>query len=102
MKLKNYMESAVRNTLKEMLEKRSSTCRCSRCRLDIIAYALNHLPPKYVVTEKGHTYTRTAEMAQQFSTDLIVAVSKAIKHVNKNPRHDLSGKAVDNMGGRGQ
>jgi competence protein ComFB len=92
MRLKNYMEDAVRNTLNELLEKRSNVCKCSRCRLDTIAYALNHLPAKYVVTDQGHTYTRVAEMAQQFSTDLVVALSKAIKHVNKNPRHDLNGK----------
>lgn len=94
MRLKNYMEDAVRNTLEELLEKRSNVCKCSRCRLDIIAFALNHLPPKYVVTDKGHTYTRVAEMAQQFGTDLVVALSKAIKHVNKNPRHDVSGRKI--------
>ncbi len=92
MRLKNYMEDAVRNMLDELVEKRGNVCRCSRCRLDIIAYALNHLPPKYVVTDKGHTYTRVAEMAQQFSTDLVVALSRAIKHVTKNPRHDFNGK----------
>ena len=91
MKLKNYMEDAVRNTLDELLDKRAAVCKCSRCRLDIIAHALNHLPPKYVVTDRGHAYTRVAEMAQQFGTDLIVALSKAIKHVSKNPRHDSQG-----------
>lgn len=92
MKLKNYMEDAVRNSLDELMERRSNVCRCSRCKLDIIAYALNHLPPKYVVTDKGHTFTRVAEMTQQFGTDLVVALSKAIKHVNRNPRHEYNGK----------
>ncbi len=87
MKLKNYMEDAVRDMLDDLMAKRNNICKCSRCRLDILAYALNRLPPKYVVTDKGHTYTRVAEMAQQFATDLVVALSRAIKHVNKNPRH---------------
>ncbi len=87
MKLKNYMEDAVRNTLDEMMEKRTNVCKCSRCKLDIMAFALNHLPAKYVVTDKGHTYTRVAEMAQQFNADLVVAISKGLKHVEKNPRH---------------
>ncbi len=87
MKLKNYMEDAVREAAADLLAKRTDVCKCSRCRLDIIAYALNHLPAKYVVTDKGHTYTRVAEMAQQFHTDLVVALHKAIKHVGKNPRH---------------
>jgi competence protein ComFB len=92
MKLKNYMEDAVRQSLDELMERRTNVCHCSRCRLDIIAYALNHLPPKYVVTDKGHTFTRVAEMTQQFGTDLVVALSKAIKHVNRNPRHEFNGK----------
>lgn len=88
MRLKNYMEDAARNTLDELLEKRRpEVCKCSRCRLDILAHALNHLPPKYVVTDKGHTFTRVAEMQQQFGADLVVALSKAIKHVSANPRH---------------
>jgi len=88
MKLKNYMEDAIRSTLDELLEKRTTdVCKCSRCRLDMIAYALNHLPPKYVVTDKGHTFTRVAEMQQQFGTDIVVALSKSIKQVAKNPRH---------------
>lgn len=87
MKLKNYMEDAVQNIMSELLESRNSICKCSRCRLDVVAYALNHLPAKYVVTDKGHTYTRVAEMAQQFNADVVVALSKAIRHVAKNPRH---------------
>jgi competence protein ComFB len=88
MKLKNYMEDAVRNTLEELLEKKTKGCHCSRCRLDIMAHALNHLRPKYVVTNQGHTYTRVAEMTQQFGADVVVALTRAMKAINRNPRHD--------------
>jgi competence protein ComFB len=81
------MEDATKATLASLLEKRAEVCQCSRCRLDILAYALNHLPPKYIVTSKGETYTRISELASQFETDVIVALSKAIRHVSKNPRH---------------
>lgn len=92
MKLKNYMEDAARIVLDEMLEKRRpDVCKCARCRLDILAYALNHLPAKYVVTDKGHTFTRVAEMQQQFGTDMVVVLSKAMKHICKNPRHEIAG-----------
>lgn len=88
MKLKNYMEDAVRNTLEELLRKNAQDiCQCSRCRLDLIAYALNQLPAKYVVTDKGHTFTRVAEMQQQFGTDIVVALSRGMKKIGKNPRH---------------
>lgn len=88
MKLKNYMEDAVEKFYDQMLEKKEITgCTCARCKLDTIAFALNHLPSKYVVTPLGHTYTRVAEVARQFETDVVVAITKAAKHVAKNPRH---------------
>ncbi|MCK5218227.1 late competence development ComFB family protein [bacterium] len=87
MKLKNYMETAVQNGLDELLKTREDVCKCSRCRLDIIAYTLNNLPAKYVVTDKGHTYTRVAEMTQQFNADVVVALTRAIRRVAKKPRH---------------
>jgi competence protein ComFB len=55
-------------------------------KLDILAYALNRLPPRYVVTDKGHLFTRVDELKQQFKTDLIVELTKAIHFINSNPR----------------
>jgi len=89
MLLKNYMEDAVKNSLDKFLSEREDICKCERCKLDITAYALNHLPPKYVVTDIGHTYTRLAEMEQQFSTNLIVVFSRAADQIAKNPRHKV-------------
>ncbi len=89
MLLKNYMEDAVEATLDEILEWKD-TCRCDRCRSDVKALALNHLPPKYVVTDKGYVYTKVNELATQFRTDITVAVTNAMKAVAKHPRHDRS------------
>ena len=36
--------------------------QCHICRMDIAAYALNHLPSKYVVTRKGEVYSKLAEL----------------------------------------
>ncbi len=88
MHLENFMEEAVRHTLEELLldPLYVSLKLSEKEKLDIMAYALNHLPPRYVVTEKGHLYTRVDELKQQFKTDIVVELSKAIKHVKANPR----------------
>ncbi len=88
MELLNYMEVVVKRTLEELLEDPSyqKLDFSEKVKLDILAYTLNHLPPRYVVTEKGHLYTRVDELKHQFKTDILVELSKAIKHVKANPR----------------
>ncbi len=88
MQLINYMEEAVKRTLEELLldpayKKNDFN---EKIKLDILAYTLNHLPPRYIVTEKGHLFTRVDELKQQFRTDILVELSKAIERIKANPR----------------
>ena len=91
MLFKNYMEEVVDSTLDEILSHRDDICKCERCRMDIKALALNHLPAKYVVTDMGYVYTKINELEAQFKADVTVAVTNAMKVVRANPRHDEKG-----------
>ena len=87
MKIYNYMEEIVKNTLDDILSNRKDICTCQRCKLDMIAWALNRLPPKYVVSDKGRFYTKLQEVEIQFRTDVIRELAKSIEHIRKNPLH---------------
>jgi len=87
LQFKNYMEEAVERTIEEILARRDDVCKCDRCKMDIKALALNHLPPKYVVTDRGYVYTKVNELESQFKADMTVAVTNALKVVRENPRH---------------
>ncbi len=87
-RLNNYMENIVEKNMAMQLAKRRGLCKCERCRMDIMAFALNHLPAKYVVTKKGGIYTRLAEMEFQLNADVTREVYKAIEVVRKNKRHN--------------
>jgi competence protein ComFB len=87
LELVNYMEDLVTSYVDEVIEKEEDFCGCPRCRMDVIAIALNHLEPKYVVTKKGYAYARMGELRAQFRADTIVAVTKAVKIVKEHPRH---------------
>jgi competence protein ComFB len=84
--VKNYMEEAVCSLIDEVLKK-IDMCKCEKCRMDIIALALNDLPPKYVVTEKGMLYSKANAFVQQFEVDIMAAITKASIVVKENPRH---------------
>jgi len=88
MQLRNYMEDLVDSTIEELFGDDDAPCGCAHCRLDVKALALNQLPPKYAVTDKGYVFTKVNELEAQFKTDVTVAVAKAMQHVRTHPRHD--------------
>jgi competence protein ComFB len=87
MVLKNYMEDIAKRNVADQQAGREDICKCSRCTLDMTAYALNHLPPKYVATDRGHIYTKLQEMEDQFNADVTREVFKAIEFVKAHKRH---------------
>ena len=85
-KLRNHMEEVVSKKLDEILPN-VDMCKCEKCRMDVLAYALNLLSPKYVVTDTGDLYSRVSEFTVQSDADVAVALAEAIKVVSKNPKH---------------
>ncbi len=88
MQLKNCMEDAVKDMLDNVI-KDTNVCKCERCRYDIAAIALNHLPPRYVVTEEGEIYARADELRTQFTADITSEIIKAVEIVSKHPHHEV-------------
>jgi competence protein ComFB len=85
-KMKNYMEDCVADMMPSVLSELQG-CHCDRCRLDIMACVLNKLPPKYVVTRKGHLYTKLSAIQAQFDVDIISAITQAAAVIGMRPRH---------------
>ncbi|MEG2213361.1 MAG: late competence development ComFB family protein, partial [Clostridiales bacterium] len=46
----NVMENLVLKYIDQVI-RRFNACSCDRCRCDVAAYALNYLPPKYIVAD---------------------------------------------------
>ena len=86
-KLKNYMEHLVDETLNNYLNEKDNICKCEKCRLDIKAYALNKLPPHYIVSDKGYLHWKMDEMITQFNVDVLKAVIDGVEKINNNKRH---------------
>jgi competence protein ComFB len=86
--LKNYMEEIVFNQMKDVLAD-INVCKCDKCMMDIAAIALNDLPTKYIVTEKGELYSKINILMQQFEVDVVSAITKAAVLVKRNPRHSV-------------
>ena len=84
--LKNYMEEAVQEKLPTII-KQMGLCDCSRCKYDMMAYVLNKLPPKYVVTNKGSLFAKLDIIQSQMDTDILSHLVQAAKIVKDRPNH---------------
>ena len=62
-------------------------CSCQRCMEDVKALALNHLPPKYVVLERGDMIPRLTVYEGKFSSDITAQLLHACKVVMQTPHH---------------
>ena len=87
MALYNVMEEIVRDVLLQYKDQLQLACLCERCFNDIMAIALNELPPRYIANEEYGPYVRAAHVAdRQGATNIILIVTKAATFVSNNPR----------------
>lgn len=84
--LKNHMEDVVAK-LTDRYIKESDACPCEKCRLDVMALALNELPSAYIVTPRGEIFAAIDSTYPQSQIDAEIAVLKAIDMVKQNPKH---------------
>lgn len=87
MSYRNYMEQIVQEGLNQLLNERTDICTCEQCKTEMITYALNNLPPKYVSSHKGEIYTKVDEMNTQLNADILKVLVKAVNQISENPRH---------------
>lgn len=85
----NVMEDVVFQKIDEVLE-RFNCCKCEVCRQDIIAIALNNLPPKYVAATEQKMTTKIQMTMVKAASDANAALVKAAIVVRNNPRHEAS------------
>lgn len=94
MAIKNVMEDFVGQNLKAVLRMYPECCRCDVCRDDIMSIALNHLPPKYVSTEKGGVFAKLASLDPMEKVILVQEIAKGVQIVSKEPRHPEEEKVL--------
>lgn len=87
MKYHNLMEKIMANKLDEIWNKFEG-CKCERCRDDILACALNRVPPRYVVSQEGELYARVESMNADYELELVKIISQSINVVASNPSHE--------------
>lgn len=86
MKFKNLVEEHVMEAYTSLRPHFPEFCGCEVCRADVVVYALNRLPPRYVATLEGSVVTEVNLDKQQGRAAIDVAVMEGLKRVSQSPR----------------
>lgn len=90
--LKNFSEVIVKKALEEYLPKANIPCKCERCQADIMAFALNRLPPRYYVSQKGEVITNFESQMVPDKARVLAEVVAAAQIVAAYPSHSTDDK----------
>jgi competence protein ComFB len=91
MNLKNYQEDLVLHIARIVLEDRPDVRNSEGLLLDVAAYALNRLPPRYILSERGFTRLAADHYVEEDNGDGLAGMVEVLLLVNK---------AVDTIAGR--
>lgn len=95
MNVHNIMEEQVTHRVNKLYDQVKEinaswlSCDCEHCRLDTVSYVLNRVPPKYVVSGRGLTYT-IAKEDDQLKADIDALAIEGIHAVSsaRRPYHN--------------
>lgn len=84
--IKNMAEEHVEAAYDGLLPHFPDFCGCETCRGDVLIYALNRLPARYVNTREGSVMTELALAKDQARAQIEVIVMQGFKKVALAPR----------------
>ena len=87
--MKNLLEEFVAQEYERL--RPPDFCGCAQCRDDVIVFALNRLPPRYVAASVGEVIGSVALHRDQPIADASVALVEAFRRVASAPRPGHAG-----------
>ncbi|MCI1930530.1 MAG: late competence development ComFB family protein [Clostridia bacterium] len=82
----NVFEEIVKSRIDEFL-KLFDVCTCPRCKVDVMALALNGLPAKYIVVDSSYVSPLLNFFSSQYKGAVTAQLSRACSVVKNNPHH---------------
>jgi len=86
--LRNYMEDIVLEKLAHTMDMLKA-CECEKCKKDVMAIALNELPPSYMTLPPGEVEAAVRKLRSGVEVKVSATLIKAVQTVKANPAHTL-------------
>lgn len=82
--VKNLLEDLVAEEYERL--RPPDFCGCAQCREDVIVFALNRLPPRYVAADEGQVIANVELHRDQGIADVSMVLVEGFRRVGKAPR----------------
>ena len=89
--IQNKVEVHVQESYAQLKGHFAGFCGCTICQADVLVYALNRLPARYVASREGTVITELSLDKNQNRTTIDVVVMDGIRKVMASPRCGQSG-----------
>ncbi len=87
--MKNLLEELVAQEYERL--RPADFCGCAQCRDDVVVFALNRLPPRYVAGNEGEVIAHVALYRDQPIADVSMVLVEAFRRVASAPRPGHAG-----------
>ena len=84
--IKNLVEDHVLAAYDSLRPLFPAYCGCILCRDDVLAFALNRVPPRYVSRREGAVVTEVSLEKEQSRAAIEVVVMEALRKISVAPR----------------
>ncbi len=92
--IQNQVEHHVVQAYQALRARVPEFCGCATCEADVLVYALNRLPARYVASRKGTVITELALDGNQMRARIEVLVLEGLRQVASNRRCEGKGTAT--------
>lgn len=84
--IKNLAEEHVQSAYETLRPHFPAFCGCELCRDDVLTFALNRVPPRYVSRREGAVVTEINLEKEQSRAAIEVTVMEALRKISVAPR----------------
>ena len=92
--IKNLVEDHVTSAYANLRPHFPAFCGCDLCREDVLTFALNRIPPRYVARREGSVVTEINLEKEQSRAAIEVVVMEALRKISVAPRCGNRGGAT--------
>jgi competence protein ComFB len=92
--IKNLVEEHVTTAYQTLRPHFPAFCGCDLCREDVMTFALNRIPPRYVSRREGSVVTEVNLEKEQSRAAIEVVVMEALRKISVAPRCANRGKQM--------
>ena len=82
----NLTEEHVQASYESLVSRFPDFCGCDVCRADVLVYALNRVPARYVSTQQGSVITEVSLEKDQNRAAIDVAMMDGLRRISLSPR----------------